>query len=191
MKFNKKAIVAGQEEAKTSNFNTDLFKSDRETLEQFDKSAYSEFWLIGADHKHDIGEHDKLVETVACIGHENDFYLVTATSSSFNGETQVSYTEQPITLKGLNYFTKDADIDLTDTYNNLLASMEYDLTIDDIKTLGELNTEYNVITLKFKDESANMHYLTVNAKDQLSSITVKQSAREVKTNNSTITSAFA
>ena len=107
MKFNKKAIVAGQEEAKVSNFNTDLFESDREPLEQFIKADYSEFHLVSVDHRHDKGEHDNLVESVVCVGKEDDFYLVTAVTTDFNGEVQHSYTQQTLTLKGFNYFTKE------------------------------------------------------------------------------------
>lgn len=189
-KFTMQDIINGQEQAKISKYNTDLFAGDREPIESFDKSAFSEFHLVGTDHRHDIGEHDKLIETVVAIGHESDFYLITATTSSFNGELQVNFTQQEITLKGLNYFTKEADIDLEDVYNNFLVSKGYELTIEDVETLGELNTEFNVTTLKFKDESENMHYLTVNAKHQLSGVTVKISPIEVKPKQSKIKSAF-
>lgn len=189
-RFTMQDIINGQEQAKISKYNTDLFAGDREPIESFDKSAFSEFHLVGADHKHDIGEHDKLIETVIAIGHESDFYLITATTSSFNGELQVSFTQQEITLKGLNYFVKDTEIDFEEVYNNYLVSKGYELTVEDIKTLGELNTEFNVTTLRFKDDSDNMHYLTVNARDQLSGVTVKLSPNEVKTKQNAIKSAF-
>lgn len=189
-RFTMQDIINGQEQAKISKYNTDLFAGDREPIESFDKSAFSEFHLVGADHKHDIGEHDKLIETVIAIGHESDFYLITATTSSFNGELQVSFTQQEITLKGLNYFVKDTEIDFEEVYNNYLVSKGYELTVEDIKTLGELNTEFNVTTLKFKDDRDNMHYLTVNARDQLSGVTVKLSPNEVKTKQNAIKSAF-
>lgn len=189
-KFNLKSIIAGQAQAKVNNFNTDLFKGDRENLEEFDKLAYSEFHLVSVDHKHDKGEHDKLVESVIAIGHESDFYLITATTTSFNGEIQVNYSEQPITLKGLNYFSKDAELDIEEVYNNYLSSEGYEITVEDIKEIGELNTEYNVTTLRFKDDGENMHYLTVNSKNQLSGITVKLSGREARPAQPTISSAF-
>jgi len=190
MKYSIKDITNGQEEAKVSNYNTDLFAGDREPLEQFDKNAYAGYHLTSVDHKHDKGEHDNLVETVICIGQEDDFYMVTAITTSFNGEMQHNYTQQEITLKGFNYFTKEVEEDFTEVYDNYLARKGYELTIEDIKTLGELNTEYNCTTLKFKDEDQNMHYLTVNARDQLSGITVKQSAKEVKPKVAQV-SAFA
>jgi len=184
-------IAKGQKELKVRSFNTDLFKGDRENIEEFDKQAYSEFYLTEMDNVHDQGEHDKLRETVIAVGHESDFYMINAITSSFNGEKQVSFTQQPITLKGFNYFTKALDEDFTEVYNNYLVSKGYELTIEDIVTLGELNTEYNVTTLSFKTDNEDKHYLTVNAKNQLSSVTVKVSDREVKATESTLTSAFA
>ena len=190
MKHSIKAIVQGQEQAKVNNFNTDLFVTDRSPIESLDMSAYSLFAPVSSDHQHDRGEHDKLVEGAIGII-DNEFYFITATTSSFNGETQISYTEQEITLKGLNYFTKDADIDLTEVYNNHLLDKGYEISIDDIKQMGELNTEYNCTTLKFKAEDESMHYLTVNSKDQLSGITVRSSSKKVtKAQNSSIPSAF-
>ena len=184
-----KDIVKGQQEAKASSYNTDLFSGDRESIE-WDKSAYSNIYMVTTDHQHDRGEHDKFVETVVTVGHESDFYLVTATHTSFNGEKQVAFTEQPITLKGFNYFTKDNEEVEADIYNNYLAQQGYELVIDDIKELGVFNAQYNVVTLSFKDDKDSMHYLTVNSKNQLSGITVKHSARKVNTSSS-FQSAFA
>jgi len=186
-----KDIVKGQEQAKTSNYNTDLFAGDRETLEAFDKGSYSMFWLTDTDHTHDKGEHDNLKETVIAVGHENDFYMITAITTDFNGEVQHKYSQQEITLKGFKYFTKDVDEDFTEIYDNYLVSKGYEITLDDIKTVGELSPEYNCTTLRFKDENENMHYLTVNSKDQLSSVTVKMSAREAKPTTNAPQSAFA
>jgi len=174
-----KEIIKSQEAMKTNSFNTDLFAGDREPIE-WDKSAYSEVHLVELDNIHDKGEHDNLKETVICIGHESDFYMITAITTSFNGEVQHKYTSQEITLSGLNYFTKGTELDLEDVYNNYLVSKGYEITIEDILTVGELSTEFNVTTLRYKDENEAMHYLTVNSKHQLSKITVKQSGREAK-----------
>ena len=184
-----KDITNGQAKAKANHYNTDLFVSDREQIESFDKSAYSDIFEPSLDNKHDKQEHDKLIETIVAVGHESDFYLITAVHTSFNGEEQVSLSEQQITLKGFNYFTKENKEDFTEVYNNFLAYKGYEITTDDIKALGELNTEYNVTTLSFTDDKDSKHYLTVNSRDQLSSVTVKHSAREVKT-KSTFQSAF-
>ena len=184
-----KDIVKSQEEMKTSSFNTDLFKEDRESIE-WDKSAYSEIHLVSLDNVHDRGEHDKLKETVVCVGQESDFYLITAITTSFNGETQHSFTSQELTLKGFNYFGKSIEDDLSDVYNHYLQEKGYDITIEDIVQIGELNIEYNVTTLRYKDEKDSMHYLTVNARHQLSSVTVKHSAREVKPKKPISQSAF-
>ena len=184
-----KDIVRSQTEAKTSSFNTDLFKNDREGIE-WDKSAYSEMHLVSMDNVHDRGEHDNLKETVVCVGHESDFYLITAITTTFNGETQHNYTSQELTLKGFNYFGKSIEEDLSDVYNHYLQDQGYDITIEDIVTIGELNIEYNVTTLRYRDDKDSMHYLTVNAKHQLSGITVKHSAREVKPKKPITQSAF-
>lgn len=187
-KFTLNQIAQSQEEMKKNSFNTDLFSGDREPIE-WDKSAYSEIHLVTTDHVHDRGEHDNLKETVICVGHEDDFYLISAITTSFNGETQHKYTSQELTLQGFNYFGKEIEADFTEVYNNYLGRKGYEITVDDIKTLGELNTEYNSTTLRFKDEEENMHYITVNGRDQLSKITVKLASREVKTKSS-MQSAF-
>ena len=189
--YNLKDIVNGQEKAKQSSFNTDLFAGDREPLEQFDKSAYSDMFLMSVDNTHDKGEHDKLLESVIVVGHESDFYMVTATTTSYNSEVQRTYTQQAITLAGFNFFTKEIKEDFTDIYNNYLQSKGYEITVDDVKELGELHSEFNGATiLSFTDDEDNKHYITVNQKNQLSKITVKLSDKEVKT-KSTIESAFA
>jgi len=189
--FTLKDIVKGQEQAKVSNYNNDIFAGDRQPMEGLNTSIYSFFAQVSTDHTHDKGEHDKLVEGAVAVL-DGDFYLITATSTSYNNEKQVSFTEQLLTLKGLNFFTKDADIDLSEVYASHLEENGYtDMTVEDIKSLGELNTEYNCTTLRFKDEDENMHYLTVNSKDQLSSITVKRSNKEAKSTAPVIQSAFA
>jgi hypothetical protein len=190
-KFTLKDIVAGQEQAKKSNYNNDIFASDRQPLEQLDTSIYSFFLPVSSDHTHDRGEHDKLVEGAVAVL-DNDIYYITATTTSYNNEVQVNFTEQELTLKGFNFLTKDCEDDLSEVYNMHLESKGYEgLTVEDVKTLGELNTEYNCTTLRFKDEEETMHYITVNSKDQLSSITVKPKAREAKpTEQKVLKSAF-
>lgn len=191
-KFTLKDIAIGQESAKASGFNQDLFLGDREQLEVFTPSAYGTWKLIAMDNQHDKGEHDKMTETVVTSSHDgSEFTAVTGTTTSFNGETQVSFTEQQLTLKGFVFLTKESKEDFTDVYNAYLESQGYQgLTIDEIKSLGELNSEYNCTTLRFKDDEENMHYLTVNARNQLSSVTVKLSGREAKPSGKQQQSAF-
>lgn len=185
-----KQVINSQIEARQNSYNTDLFKADREPIE-WDKMAYSEIHLVEMDNVHDRGEHDNLKETVVCVGHESDFYLITAITSSFNGEAQTNYTSQELTLKGFNYFGKSIEEDLSDVYNNYLQDQGYDLTIEDIISVGVLNVEYNVTTLRYKDDKDSMHYLTVNARHQLSGITVKHSARKVQPKKPEFKSAFS
>ena len=91
----------------------------------------------------------------------------------------------------LRIFSKEIQEDFTDIYDNYLQSKGYEITVDDVKELGELHSEFNGATiLSFTDEEDNKHYITVNQRNQLSKITVKLSDKEVKT-KSTIESAFA
>ena len=120
------------------------------------------------------------------------FYKIVAKTSSFNGETQVSYNRQQLTLQGFNAFTKNIDdekIDFEGIYNSYLKSQGFDFTVEDILTNGELLTEYNCTTLKGKNEQDDDIYITVNAHHQLSKITIKPSKRKVNSKSSP-TSAF-
>lgn len=189
MSFTIKDIIAGQPTKSIKSFNTDLFASDREHIE-FDKQAYSEFWLVDTNAMYEQNGNDKLIETVVAVGYESDFYMITAITTSFNGETQVNYTQQDLTLKGFNYFTKNVEDDLTEVYNNYLAFKGYEITLDDIREFGELNTQYDVVTLQFTDKNENKHYLTVNNRNQLSSIT-KKPALQAKRVSPKIQSAFS
>ena len=170
--FTLKNIVDGIEVKEAKTFNTDLFKSDRETLEDFNQSDYSILYLVSMDNTHGRGEHDNMRETLVAVGHESDFYLVTATNSSYNGEPQVTFTQQELTLQGFIYFTKDEEIDeeILDTY---ILSQGYEVTQQDIREMGEFLPDYNCIILKFKDEEGRTHRLTVSGKtNRLSKITV-------------------
>ncbi len=191
--FSLKDIVNGQEVKSTKSFNTDLFKADRETLEQFVNTDYSIIYLISLDNTHGRGEHDNLRETIVCVGHESDFYLVTATKSSYNGEDKVTFVQQELTLSGFNYFTKDEELD-EDIYNNYLVSQGYEATVQDIRELGEWLPDYNCTILKFKDEQERIHRLTVSSKtNRLSKITVSGTDKPVQskeTEAQKIASAF-
>lgn len=158
------------------------FLGDYEIIE-FSAGDYDSLHLVDTDHS-----GDTLYEKVVAII-DNDFYLLTAKTSSYNGEKQVTFTRQQLSLNGFNYFTKDIEEDFEGVYNKYLQSQGYDITLEDIKTLGEYKPELaNCTILQFKDEEDNKHYLTVNQHGQLSKITKKLSGKQVKTK--TTKSAF-
>lgn len=176
-------IVQGLEKAKENSFNTDLFVSDKEPIEEL--TGFDTVYLVSMDNAHDKGEHDKLVETAVGVV-DNEFYLLTAVSTSFNGEQQVNYTQQNMTLQGFNYFTKDIEVD-EDIYNNYLVSKGYGITMEDIRTLGEFKPDLQGCTiLSFEDKNETKHFLTINAKGQLSRITKKPLAKKVNTNKASL-----
>ena len=174
--INMKEIINGQEEAKAPSFNTDLFKSDIEyQTEEFSISPYSGIVQLETakeeTRKEGSQTYNVMIDSFVGIIDE-DAFLVTVTQSKFNGETRIDWTTKELTLQGYNWFTKDSEPNV-DYYNLLLNNAGYEITIDDILSMGELNTDYNNTTLKFKHND-KMHYLTVNKYGQLSKITVKE-----------------
>lgn len=174
--INLKDIVNGQKQAEQVKYNTDLFKSDVEYHEEgtFNIKDYETIVQLETkreERKQGTQSFDVLIDTfIGTIG--TDAFLVTVEQSSFNGEPRISHNTKELTLAGFNYFTKEEEPN-EDFYNLMLNDKGYELTVQDILSLGELNTDYNSTTLKFKHED-NTHYLTVNQKGQLSKITVKE-----------------
>ena len=180
-----KDVVASQNAQVAQRGEDTRFVGDYETIE-FSNGDYDLLVKTDTDH-----QDDTLYETV--IGMiDNDFYKITAKTSSFNGEKQVSFSRQQLTLQGFNSYTKELDDDKIDRegiYNNYLSAQGYDFTMEDILQLGELSSEYNCTTLKFKNHQDDDVYITINSHNQLSKITVKLSKRKVNSNSS-MTSAF-
>jgi len=183
--FNIKDIVKKQTtQTVNKGFNQDLFTADREVIE-FSKSDYDSIHLVNTDTGEDRMQGQWLTESVVALC-DNDMYLITAKTTAYQGNKQVHYTQQPLTLKGFNYFTKDVEEDFEEFYHNYLKAQGYDITLEDILTTGELSTEYGSTTLKFTDDEETQHYITVNQRGQLSSITKKR----VQQKMGTLTSAF-
>ena len=188
-------VVNSQNVATNSSYTDTRFIGDYESNVEFVNSDYDELYLIDTDHSHDRGNNSDLYETVIAIKEDDSgiaFYKLVAKTTDFNGEPQVSYSRQELSLQGFNYFTKDVSddtIDFEGIYNRYLKSKGYDFTIEDVHTLGEFLPEYNCTTLQFKDESDNKHYITINSHGQLSKITIKLSPRKVGKIN-TFKSAF-
>ena len=206
--INVKDVVKGLEEAKRS-VDFGYFLSDREPVE-FVSNDYDTVFLVDTDNssfnKSDTslelnGERynreltDKFVETAIGItdtGTEIIFTLLVGTTSVYGGEKEVAYVSQVLSIAGLNKFTKEIDIDLSESYNAYLKYEGYDLTIDDILELGEFNSQYNVTILSWANEElGNKYWITVNSRKQLSKITVKGSGRKVVPNGGSVGSAFA
>jgi len=206
--INIKDVVKGLDEAKGSN-DYGYYLSDREPIE-FSSSDYDEVFLVDTDNssfnKSDTslelnGERynreltDKFVETAIGItdtGTEIVFTLLVGTTSVYGGEKEVAYMSQILSLAGLNKFTKEVDVDLSESYNTYLKYEGFDITVDDILELGEFNTQYNVTILSWTDEDAgNKYWITVNSRKQLSKITVKGSGRKVVPKGGSVGSAFA
>jgi len=206
--INVKDVVKGLEEAKSS-VDFGYFLSDREPVE-FVSSDYDEVFLVDTDNssfnKSDTslemnGERynreltDKFVETAIGItdtGTEIVFTLLVGTTSVYGGEKEVAYMSQILSLAGLNKFTKEVDKDLSEYYNTYLNYEGFAITIDDVLTAGEFNTQYNVTILSWTDEDAgNKYWITVNSRKQLSKITVKGSGRKVVPKGGSVGSAFA
>jgi hypothetical protein len=178
-----KDIVNGQQAIVSQRAEDNRFKGDFEPIE-FCKSDYDSMWLVDTDHS-----GDKFIEKVVAVK-DTDMYLLTASTSSFNGQKQINFIQQELTLQGFNYFTKDIDEDFSSFYNQILEANGYNISLQDVIDLGEFKPELNGCTiLQFKDDKDNTHYLTVNKYNQLSKITVKLSGRPVG-NTKTSQSAF-
>ena len=168
------SAVAGQYTKEVRSYNKELFIGERETVESFNPSDYELIELL--DTKSSEAQTYEVrgaarKELVVAIDSEFRPQLINANSTSYNGETQVTVTSQELTLAGFNYFTKqnDSQLDWTDYYNRVLERAGYEISVDDIKTLGEFKSEYNCTTLSFTVDGVR-HWLTVNSHNQLSSI---------------------
>ena len=178
-----KDIAKGQEALQTTRYEDNRFEGDYEPIE-FVKSDWDSMYKIDTDTT-----QDRLVEKVL-VFKDTDAYLITATTTVFAGEKQVNFISQLLTLRGVNYFTKDLEQDFDWYYNLILQDNGYGIEIEDVRSTGEFMPEYGESTiLRFKDDKDNFHTLTCNKFGQLSKITVKQSARKVNSNTS-IQSAF-
>lgn len=153
-------------------FNTDLFTSDSEPMETFDINEWDLLDLVDTDNL-----QGKYKETIVCVASNTPYLLSHIRKSGFAGKIESTFWIQSLTLKGLNYFTKDSDMDYSEYYNSLLE--KYGFTVEDIKEIGEFNVEYNCFTLSLESEMSDI-WLTINARNQLSSITVKPKPAEAK-----------
>ena len=183
--INIRDIINGQAKAKSNNYNTDLFQSESENItQQFNKRDYEVLELITTDIDTKTG---LLKETI--IGYnDSGAYLINTVPSSYNGEVTVSIFEKWLTLQGFNFFIKEmlahsdnAFVDhegklteiVIDFYNWELKENGYNISYQDVRDLGEFNSQYNCITLSFESEDNKKHFITINDKQQLSKITVK------------------
>jgi len=165
-------VVKGLEVQGTKKYNTDLFLSDVEILEDFSINEYNDCELISTD-----AGNDEMTET-AIVTKKGDAFLITHTrEKGFGGEWTESTFSKELTLKGYNYFTKNLYEQNTDYYNRVLEQNGYALTLDDVLT-GIYNPEYKCTTLSFTNKN-HKHWLTVNERGQLSSIKRKPLDREV------------
>ena len=173
-------IVNGQQVAQAKTYNTELFNSDRETLELGTDNTivtddYDTIFVTNTTTK-----ESQLAETIIATKGA-DAYLISATSRRYNGESTVTASIQELSLGGYNYFTKDEDTVNTEYYNQYLIAQGFEVTIQDIAELGEFKADYNCTILNFTANN-NKHWLTLNKLGQLSKITIKplDNGREVQ-----------
>ena len=177
-----KTVVESQRvETKKRTYNTDLFVSDTKVLEEFSTDDYNALALISTD----TNSNEKLTETIVAINSTNDAFLISAVQQkAYNSDDiTISYFSKELTLQGFNYFTKDLQpddgIDFDEYYNMILLRKGFDITMDDIRTLGEYKEQFNCTILQF-EANDNKYYLTINKLDQLSKITIKPLEKTVQ-----------
>lgn len=153
-------------------FNTDLFLADSEPIDDVVADEWDILDLVSQDSL-----NDKFKETIIAVTSNTPYLINHTRKQGFSGKIESTFWIQPLSLKGFNYFTKDSEKDYSEYYNSLLT--KYGFTVEDIKEIGEFKTEYNCFTLAIESESIDV-WLTVNARNQLSSITTKPKAVKAK-----------
>lgn len=156
----------------TRNFNTDLFKSDSEPMDNFIANEWDIIDLVSTDTL-----QDRFKETIVLVSDDMAYLLNHTRRQGFGGKIESTFWIQELTMKGMNYFTKESDKDYSEYYNKLIA--KYGFTVEDIKEIGEFKTEYDCFTLAIEDNNESV-WLTVNNRNQLSSITIKPKALEAQ-----------
>lgn len=168
MRSNIKDIVSGMRVSKPKFTETSLFKADRTVSNEMPE--HNELIFLDS-----TSDNFGLTETAIIVDNESIAYLISAKSTKYNDELQVSYSSQELTLNGLFYFSKSSSEDdnwkLEVCYDKFLQESGLDCTFNEIIELFELNTEYSVYMLKFE---TNDSFYTLTAKDgKLKKITRK------------------
>lgn len=167
--------IVQSEKKEIKSYNTELFKSDRETIE----TISSEYFNLVAPIDSTSGTYD-LKETALSLDTDNVPFLINVRASSYNGEKQVNISVQELTLKGFNYFYKKSElmkeseinINVIDYYNKELKENGFDFSYNDVLELAELKTELNCSILKLETDEAN-YFITITTDGLLSKITKK------------------
>jgi hypothetical protein len=162
-------------------FNTDLFKTDREPLENFSKDDF--LLILPLDS---TSTDNEFRETALIFDMDNLPHLINIRQTSYNNEKQLNINSQELTLKGCNYFFKKSaycedmlPLELIAFYNKELKENKFDFSYEDVVELAEFESDLNCSILRLEDDEAK-YFITVNSEGFLSKITKKLKLDEKK-----------
>lgn len=170
-----KTIISGTRTKASNNYNTDLFKSDREVIEDYNQlpNMYDNFLVIKKDDN-STDRFGKDVQTQIIASDSEDLvYIINCKETAYNNQLQVSCSTQEVTLQGFHYFTKLNEKDeLLNLTNAMLRQNKIDACFSDILGVMELNTEYNVYQYEYETEKDKV-WITADINGHLKKVTRK------------------
>lgn len=161
-------------------FNKDIFKSDFSYLD--DANEIREIVDMNAIKVYEQTENNGSM-TIKAIAPDSEYkivYNVVIKEQPFGNEINTSVSIQELTLQGMNYLTKERLFpeDLQEEYNIFLRESGIDAETQDLFTLAELNTEYDVFMVQF-DTDEYKYWITFKGENHLTKITRRANDKSV------------
>lgn len=175
-----KDIVTGLTTKSAKQFNTDLFSADKDSIELGDIKSMTNLVV----DEQDTNAYTRVARVLSV--QDDMTYLTLITQTAYAGEKQISATIQPLTSQGICYYfskAKTDDVDITifdETFERILKD-DYNIsaTMEDLRTIAVLNTEYDVFMIEFETLTSK-HWITLSQEGLLKKVTVRDNEKTAK-----------
>ena len=177
--LNIKDIANGLAIAKTKSHNTDLFSGDKTPIEISDLKGMTNY-VIDETDKNSYTRVARLLSI-----DEDMVYLTVVTQTVYQSDRQIIATIQPLTPQGMCYYYGQAKVDepnisLFDAFseNYLRDNYKLNVTMEDLRLIAQLNTEYDVFMIEF-ETSDSKYWITLSSEGLLKKVTVRPTGQTV------------